>query len=115
MKTNIRWFNLNPDKTVSLLPEGMYTDFTNDRKVANDTVGEAMVSTVFLGMDHDILQEESSPILFETMIFGGEHDDYMRRYHTYDEAQSGHHKIVKALHMGIDPDTLFNNPENEQQ
>ena len=47
-----------------------------------------LVSTVFLGMDHGF--GESPPILFETMIFGGEHDEDQWRYATWDEAVAGH-------------------------
>ena len=47
------------------------------------------VSTVFLGIDHGF-GDGSPPILFETMIFGGEHDDYQMRYSTWEEAEAGH-------------------------
>lgn len=51
------------------------------------------VSTIFLGMDHSM--GDGPPLLFETMIFGGEHDQYQRRYTTYEEAQEGHRKAVE--------------------
>ena len=41
----------------------------NNTRVADDTVNEARVSTVFLGIDHQF--GEGKPLLFETMIFGG--------------------------------------------
>lgn len=71
-------------------------------KVVDKTEVEgAGVSTVFLGIDHSFtLNDTSPPILFETMIFGGEHSDYCRRYETWDEAQKGHNEIVKALKEG---------------
>ena len=47
-----------------------------------------MVSTVFLGLDHAF--DGGTPLLFETMIFGGEHDEYQERYATWDEAEAGH-------------------------
>lgn len=47
------------------------------------------VSTVFLGIDHSFMSA-GPPILFETMIFGGEHDQYQERYCTRDEAIQGH-------------------------
>ena len=37
------------------------------------------------------------PVLFETMVFGGEYDDYQERYHTYDEAEEGHKRIVEMV------------------
>lgn len=54
----------------------------SDRHVALDQIGDVVVSTVFLGLDHGFLQ--GAPILFETMIFGGEHDGAQERYRTWD-------------------------------
>lgn len=51
------------------------------------------ISTVFLGLDHSF--DGGPPLLFETMIFGGEHDGYCERYVTYEEAEIGHQKAVK--------------------
>ena len=50
--------------------------------------GEINVSTVFLGIDYSFGSD--IPLLFETMIFGGEHDQYQERYATWDEAEKGH-------------------------
>jgi|ERR1035437_6928735 hypothetical protein len=47
------------------------------------------VSTVFLGINHDY-NNSGTPILFETMIFGGKYSEYQNRYSTYDEAIIGH-------------------------
>jgi hypothetical protein len=53
-----------------------------------------VVSTVWLmGIDHSFGGDK--PILFETMIFGGEHDDEMERYHSYEEAVEGHARWVE--------------------
>ncbi len=46
------------------------------------------VSTVFLGLDHSF--GHGDPILWETMIFGGDHDGYQQRYSTYKDAFAGH-------------------------
>ena len=59
---------------------------TADRVVAKTTVRNLEVSTVFLGIDHSF--GGSVPILFETMIFGGE--NYQERYATWEEAEAGH-------------------------
>ena len=61
---------------------------TADRKVAAAEKGEVRVSTVFLGLDHAHM--DSVPMLFETMIFGGEHDQYQERFSTWHEAEAGH-------------------------
>ena len=62
---------------------------TAERHVAKTEISkEVNVSTVFLGLDHSF--SGGTPILFETMIFGGEHDQYQERYATYEEAEAGH-------------------------
>lgn len=50
------------------------------------------VSTVFLGINHQ--WGDGPPMLFETMIFGGIHDQEQWRYSTWDEAQEGHDRAV---------------------
>jgi hypothetical protein len=62
-----------------------------------DFFGIVLVSTVFLGLDMSF-GFSNSPLLFETMIFGGKHDHYQKRCATYVEALEMHkaaHKIVK--------------------
>jgi hypothetical protein len=59
-----------------------------------DDVGEASVSTIFLGMDVGLA---ARPLLFETMIFGGALDRSQWRYATYDEAEAGHAAAVQAV------------------
>lgn len=53
------------------------------------------VSTVFLGVDHQF--GDGDPLLFETMIFGGERDGFQDRYSTWDEALKSHNIIVKEF------------------
>lgn len=60
----------------------------NDKLVGLYKFGEVVVSTVFLGMDHSF--DGGNPVLFETMIFGGEYDQFQERYYTWDEAEEGH-------------------------
>jgi len=54
-----------------------------------------MVSTIFLGLDHNLLRD-GTPILFETMVFDGDKRDQYR-YFTWDEALAGHNAIVEQL------------------
>ena len=70
-----------------------------DRHVAQKIQGDVRVSTVFLGLDHQ--WGEGPPILFETMIFGGKHDQYQKRYSTWNEAEQGHRVACKLA--GIKP------------
>ncbi len=65
-----------------------------DRIVGSTKISaDVHVSTVFLGLDHQWI--DGPPILFETMIFGGKHDEYQERYHTWEEAELGHSEAVK--------------------
>ncbi len=73
------------------------------RFVARDTVGEADVSTVFLGLDHNFMGE-GPPILWETMIFGGKHDEYQDRYSTREAALKGHAAAMKMVKEDADGD-----------
>lgn len=66
---------------------------TADRKVRLDVIGDVTVSTVFLSLDHSF--GDGPPVLFETMIFGGPHDQYQERYCTWDEAVAGHEMAFK--------------------
>lgn len=65
-------------------------------------MGEAEVSTVFLALDHSHYPS-GPPILFETMVFGGPHDEHTDRYATWDEAVAGHNRILAALRDGRNP------------
>ena len=68
--------------------------FEKSRRVANDERGDVRVSTVWLGMDHNY--GDGPPLIFETMIFGGDHDDETWRYATEVEAVAGH-RVALAL------------------
>lgn len=61
---------------------------TADRHVASDMFETVRVSTVFLGLDHSF--GEGPLLLFETMIFGGEHDDFQTRCSTWEQAEEMH-------------------------
>ena len=64
--------------------------------VAKDELSDDLfVSTVMLGIDHSFGMG-GPPLLFETMTFGGELDEYQERYSTRAEALVGHAKAVAA-------------------
>lgn len=58
-------------------------------------VGDALVSTVFLGINHGFTGTRE--LWFETMVFGGPHDGQQDRYETYDQAVEGHKQVVMSL------------------
>ena len=65
-----------------------------DRKIKHtDIRNNVSVSTVFLGIDHDLFNNK--PVLFETMVFGGKFDQLQKRYISIEEAEQGHDKIVE--------------------
>jgi hypothetical protein len=58
------------------------------------------VSTVFLGLDHN-LSGKGSPVLWESMVFGGEHDQQMM------DRCSGSREQAEAMHQRMIADVLF--------
>lgn len=62
---------------------------------------DVYVSTVWLGMDHG--DDGGVPVIFETMVFRGNHDGYCLRYTAETEAKAGHERIVRALKKGENP------------
>lgn len=65
---------------------------TADRTVVRTEVGDVVVSTVFLGIDHSF--GTGPPRLFETMVFGGSLDEEQKRWHRRTEAEAGHRFMV---------------------
>ena len=63
------------------------------RVARTELAGGILISTVFLGLDHSF-SHSGPPVLFETMIFGGPHNDYQERYTTLADAQQGHEQAV---------------------
>lgn len=67
------------------------------RQVGEDRIGTCLVSTVFLGLDHNYTGQ-GPPILFETCVFGlGSHSEVVRRYCTWDEAAAGHKEVFDKV------------------
>ena len=66
---------------------------TAERHVAQEVRGDVRVSTVFLGLDH--AWGSGPPMIFETMIFGGEHDQYQERCSTWTQAEDMHKTACK--------------------
>lgn len=73
-------------------------EFAN-RVLAQTEVPGGLVSTVFLGLDHNF-STRGAPLLWETMVFLDGNDVYMTRYSTFDEAKLGHAEIVHRYRDG---------------
>lgn len=96
-----RWFEANPDRHIG------YTKIFGK-----------VVSTVFLGLDYSFsIGMSDVPIVWETMIFGGVHDQYQERYATKEEALKGHREavwlVIKSLplELWLKVRYLFSNKE----
>ena len=67
-----------------------------DRHVADDMVGDVRVSTVWLGLNHN-WSGQGPPLIFETMVFGGVHDEEQWRYPSHHAALAGHDQVVTMV------------------
>jgi hypothetical protein len=112
-----RYYRLNKDHSVESISDDDiqawaqdFNDHPENKIVEHTVVGKGVgVSTVFLGINH-AFDDYADPILFETMVFGGDHNDHMERYTTWDEAVKGHEKIVKMCGGRIkEDDEVINN------
>lgn len=94
---NRNHYILNSDGTLTTAELLVWAEWfeTADRNIALDILPDGTrISTVFLGIDHRF-GSAGPPLLFETMIFGGPHDQHQDRYATRDEALMGHALAVK--------------------
>lgn len=59
-------------------------------------VNGSIVSTIFLCLDHSF-KENDSPLLFETVVFGGVMDERMERTSTFIEARNKHFEMIGRI------------------
>ena len=73
-----------------------FTDNEDRRIVSYDTISNVDISTVFLGVNHNLYREV--PMIYETMIFQKEGDNrVLDRYPTREAALRGHCTILEAM------------------
>ncbi len=72
------------------------SDNRGNMHIRDDRFGDARVSTIFLGLNHNH-GFSREPQLFETMIFGGEHDQWTERCARYDQAVAMHEKACALV------------------
>lgn len=74
----------------------------NTRRIDHTTItNDCLVSTIFLVLDHNMGQ--GPPILFETLVFGGQYDGTMFRSSALGQAKKIHWEIVDNLRAGQPP------------
>lgn len=83
------WSSTHPDERHAVVNQVMFKDGSSGEEVS--------VSTVFLGINHRFIPDQS-PLLFETMVFGGTMDNAQWRYSTWEEAEAGHEKVLQQLY-----------------
>lgn len=85
-------------------------DGKNRWKIANTNIkdGEETIniSTVFLTINHAWGPNEE-PVLFETMVFGGAHDQWQDRYTTHAEAKKGHRAAIRMVRGGMTSKIMY--------
>lgn len=91
----MKYYILEDKKVVPCFREE-HSNWQGDRRVAETSVGEAWISTVFLGIDHQF-DRDGPPMLFETMVFGGAHDQEQLRCSTWEEAEIQHQEMVDRV------------------
>ena len=85
-----------PIEEPNLLTWARWYEMT-DRTIKETTLSqEVRVLTVFLGFDYRF-GRGGPPLLFETVVFGGEHNGKQRCYSAWDEAVAGHDAVVNEL------------------
>lgn len=80
---------------------GTWFEDIENRRIAEDVVGAYRVSTVFLGIDHDMHGTSPAPILFETMIFGPDSDCFRQRYTSLEASKLGHKAAVLQVRAQV--------------
>jgi hypothetical protein len=109
-----RWYILDADgKTVPATDLHAWSKWFADGHAnrilkLDELANDISVSTVFLGIDHGF-GRRGPPILWETVIFGGPHDEYQERYTSRDDALAGHAKALAIARSAID------NPQPERE
>lgn len=91
--------NDNPKVEKDIIKWAQWFEANREKRILRqDKLGNIMVSTVFLGIDHNFF-ETGRPVLWETMIFGGKDEMYQERYSSRDEALKGHEKALEMIQI----------------
>src|SRR5262245_11987790 len=90
-----------PIKTDVLTWGRWFEDFFANRFVAEKIIGDVRISTVCIVFDHRYFGD-GPPLIFETMIFGGEFDQSQWRYSSWDDAVTGHAMAVKKVRAKVE-------------
>lgn len=91
-------FVLNDDGSLRECTLSEHMEFRSKHgvcRIGQTTVGDVLISTVFLGLNHGGYEK---PVVFETFMSDmNYHGDVMVRYSTLQEAREGHKKWVEKI------------------
>lgn len=87
-----------PIECPNLQKWGRWLQTPYNKRVRGTYVGDAWISTVFLGLDHSH-EENAEPVLFETMLFaeGDEDDQTCTRTTSWRKALGQHWDMVRKI------------------
>jgi hypothetical protein len=112
------YYALNDDNSVSPISSMEWAKRFEDRerrRVGLDELNGARVSTVFLGLNHQFL-DDGPPLIFETMVFPEGWDERLCwRYSTWEQAEAGHKEAVRLVQKYLDEGKDFSELWNEEQ
>ena len=98
-----RYYTFNEDGSVAKVydgvekyAEGFKAGEEREVRIGAGAVGPYWVSTVPLLIDHNF-SGDGTPVLWETMIFGGEvtDEEYQERYTSVEAARDGHERAIR--------------------
>ena len=95
-----RMYTLDADNNVVPATMEEYIEIWNSpRHIIGKTkpVPGVEVSTVFLALDHSFSNGAHEPLVFETMVFGGDLDGEVERCCTYAQAKNMHTRWVRRV------------------
>jgi hypothetical protein len=112
-KPNLYIFDENDNPVESdLLSWGRWMEETNRTVAKTKLPNGVLVSTVFLGIDHNFGSGKS--VLWETMIFKGPEDKYQERYTSLAAAIEGHRRAVQRATEAEYEEILGEENENKR-
>jgi hypothetical protein len=97
----LRWFNRD-GQDVTMLEYVLLNMRDDYRRVAETMIGDARVSTVWIGVPRDL--DTRPPLIFETRVFGAlrsGRSSYCERYATEPAALAGHDRAVAWVRDGM--------------
>ncbi len=93
----------NPVIERDLVTWARWMENFQNRRVADERIGDSRISTVFLSLDHN-WSGVGPPVLWETMVFGGKlNEEQDRCSGSREQAEAMHARMVEKVKCSNDP------------